>query len=225
MTIDFRLGAYESTLADVECDLLLADPPYSERTHRGQSELRRELAYDAWLPRDVERFVGFWALRTRGWLVCLTDDALAPHYRQAYEAHGLTSFAPVPLIAHMPRLQGDGPASCTVWLCAARPATKEFAAWGSLPGFYEYKRESSPTGVLGAKPVELMRRLVADYSRPGELVCDPCAGGASTLIAAMLERRRAVGAELSAETFARAERRIVYGNHAARFVEQGVLDL
>ena len=53
-----------------------------------------------------------------------------------------------------------------------------------------------------------MRALVRDYSRPGDLVCDPCAGGATTLIAAALEGRRAIGAELDPETYALACARI-----------------
>jgi len=42
--------------------------------------------------------------------------------------------------------------------------------------------------IIGGKPMWLMRALVRDYSRPGNLVCDPCAGGATTLIAAAIEK-------------------------------------
>ena len=42
--IDFRLGKYQDVLCDVECDALICDPPYSDRTHKGRrtgSEIRQ----------------------------------------------------------------------------------------------------------------------------------------------------------------------------------------
>ncbi|MDA8310172.1 MAG: DNA methyltransferase [Actinomycetota bacterium] len=45
---------------------------------------------------------------------------------------------------------------------------------------------------------ELARRIVAEYSAPGELVCDPMAGIGTTLAEAALLDRRAVGVELDA---------------------------
>jgi DNA modification methylase len=62
--------------------------------------------------------------------------------------------------------------------------------------------------VVGSKPLWLMRALVRDYSRPGDLVCDPCAGGGTTLAAARAEGRRSVGAELDPETWRKACERL-----------------
>ena len=57
-----------------------------------------------------------------------------------------------------------------------------------------------------------MQAIVRDYSRPGDLICDPCAGGATTLIAAATEGRRAVGAEMDPKTYALAQARIAKGH-------------
>ena len=46
------------------------------------------------------------------------------------------------------------------------------------------------------KPVTLLRELVEISSRHGELVLDPFVGSGSTLVAALLEGRRAIGIEL-----------------------------
>ena len=54
----------------------------------------------------------------------------------------------------------------------------------------------------------LMRAIVRDYSRPGDLVCDPFAGGGTTLLAAVMEGRQAIGAELDPITFEKAEARL-----------------
>jgi site-specific DNA-methyltransferase (adenine-specific) len=46
------------------------------------------------------------------------------------------------------------------------------------------------------KPVELVRRLIANSSREGDVVLDPFAGSGSTLVAAHLSGRRCVSVEL-----------------------------
>jgi DNA modification methylase len=89
----------------------------------------------------------------------------------------------------------------------ARP--KRLSKWGTLPGGY-----TGPPGErvhIGGKPLWLMRALVRDYTKPGDLVCDPMAGAATTLIAALSENRRAIGAEVDPETFAVAQKRMALG--------------
>lgn len=53
--------------------------------------------------------------------------------------------------------------------------------------------------VVGGKPLWLMERLVEDYSRPGQLVVDPCCGAGTTLEAARRTGRRAIGGDVSLE--------------------------
>lgn len=221
MTYDLRLGRYQDVLADVECDTLIADPPYSARTHDGQHEstsapnrvtgsgnptTRRALTYAHWTPDDVQAFVAHWAPRTRGWMACMTSHDLMPVWQAAYAEAGRCDFAPVPILQDRVRLSGDGPASSAVYLMVARPRTREFARWGALPGWY--KAGTDREGHIGGKPVDLMRALIRDYSRPGDLVCDPCAGGGTTLLAAVQTGRRAVGAEMDATTHAKAVQRL-----------------
>jgi site-specific DNA-methyltransferase (adenine-specific) len=56
-----------------------------------------------------------------------------------------------------------------------------------------------------------MRAIIRDYSRPGDLIVDPCAGGATTLIAAAIEGRRSIGSEMDETTFKKAQARIKAG--------------
>jgi site-specific DNA-methyltransferase (adenine-specific) len=236
-SIDFRLGDYREVLADVgEVDAVISDPPYGGRTHGGQRHRRADgantiatvakeshpIPYRAWGPEDVEEYVGSWAPRCRGWFVAATSHDLVPHYTAALEARGRYVFAPVAAvqIAMNIRLAGDGPSNWTVWLVVARPRSGAFTRWGTLPGAYvgrpfddgENTVTAGKRGVPGGKPTWLMRALIRDYTRPGDLVCDPCAGAATTLLAAAIEGRRAIGAEVDPETYAKGKARLERGH-------------
>jgi DNA modification methylase len=133
---------------------------------------------------------------------------LAPIWKKELSRAGRYVFDHVPcLIRGMTvRLNGDGPSSWTIWLTVARPRSEPWSSWGALPGAYITGRGSGQH--IGGKPLELMRQIVRDYSRPGDLVCDPVAGLATTGIAAAELGRSFVGAELDADTYQRATRRL-----------------
>lgn len=61
------------------------------------------------------------------------------------------------------------------------------------------------------KPLELMRYVVSVVSEPGDLVLDPFAGSGTTLVAATVEGRRAVGVEVNEDYAAIARRRTSEG--------------
>ncbi len=62
-------------------------------------------------------------------------------------------------------------------------------------------------------PVELIERLVLGMTRPGELVLDPFMGVGSAPAAAVRNRRRAAGAEVSVDYFRVARDRVVQAFH------------
>ena len=229
---DLRLGRWQDVLGDLECDALITDPPYSARTHVGHRDgvfdtnkqkgfQRRDLSYASWTEDDVRAFVAHFAPRPRGWFVAFCSHDLAPVYSAALEAAGRYVFAPLPWvqIGGRIRLSGDGPSAWTCWIVVARPKTREMQRWGTLPGAYvgqggggcgeSHTHERAE--LVGGEPLWLMKALVRDYSRPGDLVCDPCAGGGTTLLAAVTERRRAVGAEMDPAHFEIANKRLSRG--------------
>jgi site-specific DNA-methyltransferase (adenine-specific) len=59
------------------------------------------------------------------------------------------------------------------------------------------------------KPVELLRRLIRNSSKAGDVILDPFMGSGSTGEAALLERRKFIGAELIEEHFGTASQRIL----------------
>jgi DNA modification methylase len=50
-------------------------------------------------------------------------------------------------------------------------------------------------------PLDLARRIIRLWSRPGAVVCDPYSGSGTTMLAAYLEGRRFIGAEMMPEHY------------------------
>lgn len=213
--IDLRLGRWQDVLADVSgVDAVICDPPFGARTHNAWVDGGRymdactAIAYGMLSPDDVDALVASWSERCRGWFAAMTSHDLVPAYEAAFAAAGRYSFAPVACVTPggSMRLGGDGPSNWSVYLVVARPRSREFASWGALPGAYLASRESGGGG--RSKPLDLMRAIVRDYSRPGDLVCDPFAGYGTTASACASLGRRFVGAECDADAYAEAQRRL-----------------
>ena len=208
-------------------DAIICDPPYSERTHSGNNGGRRnprygtsapigQLDYASLTPADVQAWAAAWAPRVRHWCAVMTDHTLIHAWYDSFEAAGLYAFAPVPctITGMTCRLAGDGPSSWAVYLMVARPRTREAAKWRTLPGGYWVGQsiEHGQRGHMrpnearvGGKPLSLMQQIVRDYSNPGHLVADPCAGGGTTLVAAKAAGRQIWGAECDPVWAARAQ--------------------
>jgi hypothetical protein len=219
--IDLRLGRWQDVLADVTCDAIICDPPYGARTHnaagdRGAAERSDGVSpdgcapsYSHLTPDDIDQFLKHWSSRCSGWIVAMTDSDLAPVWQDAYFRHGRYGFAPIPCVIRgmTVRLAGDGPSSWAVYAVAGRPRSKAFASWGTLDGAYTGPAQPGAGGGRG-KPAWLVNALVRDYSRSGDLVCDPFAGWGGTLAASVSLGRRAVGSEMDPAAFQEAHRRL-----------------
>jgi len=72
-----------------------------------------------------------------------------------------------------------------VWLVGQTPEAEQWAD-RYLPGSADHPGSITP---------ELARRIVVEYSQPGELILDPCCGAGPTLIEAAARGRRAIGVE------------------------------
>lgn len=208
MIFDLRLGRWQDVLADVgEVDAAIFDAPYSSKVHEGnvlKGAYRDPLGYDCLAEGAVYEHVAHWSPRTRGWMVSITCTILAPVWAAAMEAAGryvFWGFPPLLDKGMSVRLAGDGPSNWCCWLVVGRPKTREASQWGTLPGAYIRGPGDPRSERRGGKPLGVMRAIVRDYSRPGDLVLDTHAGGGTTLLAAILEGRRAIGAEVDPEAW------------------------
>ena len=214
---ELRLGRWQDVLADVECDALITDPPYSPRVHEGQrtgsETAKATIRYEAISPDWCVEFAESWAERTRYWAIVFSDHLGSRWWEQAWESCGWYVFAPVAWVRTnaTPRVSGDGPTSAIDYITVARPRRRlEPSRTGSRPGFYTAIQSCHTVSVPGGKSSDGMRAIVRDYTRPGDIVCDPCAGGGTTLLAARMEGRRAIGSEMMPEHFDIASRRLAH---------------
>ena len=200
-----------------DIDHIITDPPYSQRTHarhdiiaakdRPDGADRATLGYSALSVEDAERLCGLLG-GCPGWIVWMTDHTLAPTIERKLSQLGRYVFPPVPY--HHPgrsvRMCGDGPSSWTDWLIVSRTAAQ--IKWGTLRGGYVAGEGWNDKERMGGKPTRLMQLVVQDYSRPGDLVCDPFMGAGTTGVACAREGRRFIGIEIDPAAFDIACRRI-----------------
>lgn len=197
-------------------DAIITDPPYGERTHTGHDKSaentpgREQLGYSYLDPLDIVDLAPHFARVAKGWIVVMTCHNLAGYWEHRLKQEGLYTFAPFPWVApgSRVRLSGDGPANWAVWIIAARPRREPWSKWGSLPGAYVITQDRRKDNRTGGKPIELMRRLVCDYTEEGDRILDPFAGAGTTGVACMAEGRGFVGIECDPDTFEIALRRM-----------------
>lgn len=212
------LGDAREILPGIKCDHIITDPPYGESLHanfdanarrqNADGSTRSELGYAALTPEEAVQLAALFHEATPGWIVWMTDSDLAGVIRGALKDLGRTTFPPLPFFhrGRNVRLSGDGPSSWTDWIVVAR--TPAQSKWGTLQGGYVAGPGWDDKERMGGKPTRLMRLMVQDYSRPGELVCDPFMGAGTTGVAAWQEGRAFVGIEIDPAAFDISCRRI-----------------
>ena len=229
-------GRWQDTVADEGADHLIIDAPYSDRVHASKYEhsqgdlhgsSRRAVgeSFASWGVDEIREVCAWAKTHVRHWVVSLTDHILFPIWEAELQAQGYLVFAPVILVEtnRTVRLAGDGPACWATMMVVARPRGAEFAKWRSLPGAYVTHKTNDK--MQGGKSLEVMRQIVRDYSNPGHRIIDLCAGFGTTLLAAAIEGRKAVGAEIDPATYAKARARMYERLHNPLFdgVEQPAL--
>jgi site-specific DNA-methyltransferase (adenine-specific) len=199
-------------------DHVITDPPFSARTHAGfdstsarkklDGSVRKSLGYGSITTAQAVAMADMFCRKSLGWVIWFTDHALAPVVHAAMEANGRATFAPLPFFhpGRSCRLSGDGPSSWTDWIVCSR--TKALHKWGTLPGGYVAGEGWKDKEHMGGKPLKLMQLVVGDYSKPGDTICDPCMGGATTLVACERMGRKGIGIELDPATFEKACKRV-----------------
>ncbi len=200
------------------CDHVIADPPYEDALHEAAAKASIRRTDGRTAPRGPA-FAGISAIRadaaaamvaaSSGWVLVFSLAEGVGAWHDALKRAGAkwdTTLAWVKPDA-APRFNGQGAARGFECICTAWAGTGH-RRWngGGRRGVLTHL--TAKGGHEAAKPVDLMMELVALYTKPGDLICDPFMGSGSAGVAAMRLGRRFVGIEKDEGHFGAACERI-----------------
>ncbi|AUQ89378.1 MULTISPECIES: site-specific DNA-methyltransferase [Phaeobacter] len=219
------LGDALAVMPDLDpVDHLFSDPPYEQSLHDAKNGIeKRKLRTDGGVRLRALDFAGIDEIRAE--FTELSVNICGKWFIVFCTIEGVARWADVINPSAMkykrgciwvkpdstPQLNGQGPAQgaecfVTAWCGSGH------AKWngGGKRGVYTHL--TNPPDRHGGHPTEkpwrLMRDIVLDFTNPGETILDPFMGSGTTLVAAALTGRRAVGVEKNPEYFAIAEHRV-----------------
>jgi len=209
-------------------DVVITDPPYTEHVHAKSRRTKcgggvedRDLGFDALTIEQMEAAAAAIAYTCRRWALVFCAHDQVEGWREALLRHGMVDVKRTAIwhkTNSAPQLTGDRPAFNyeSIVIMHSRDETPRWNGGGhgcvfsgpidathKIPkGKAQSERHATP------KPLWLMRRLVELFTDAGETIADPFAGGATTLVAAVVEGRRAVGWEIQRKNYNIGMRRL-----------------
>lgn len=191
----------------LKADVVITDPPYADRTHKGALTNKVENAiggyqggsklinFDCLSDQQFSEFAQACLAVTKRWIVMTCDHRHAAltfdwpeHIRLGVWVKG----------APMPQITGDRPGSGhESVLILHNPGAKRWNG-GGRPAVWHAMVQKDPKKVFmpTQKPLALVAQFVRDFSEPGELIIDPFMGSGTTLVAAKSAGRKAIGIEV-----------------------------
>ena len=205
---------------------------------------KQDLGFEHLTSDTMDKLSVEFARLARRWVLVFCDVESAHLWRGALvaacsDAAGTTSLEYVRTcfwrrIGGTPQFTGDRPANMLEAIVLAHRRGKKRWNGGGKGNVYDYAivLDRGHTGARlhpTQKPIRLLRALVADFTDPGDLICDPMAGSATTLVAAKQLGRSAIGWEREPAWHAAGLQRLAQEElpiaPAASKHEQAALDL
>lgn len=200
-------------------DHIICDPPYEDELHEAMGRIRRNdgqemvqtLGFDG-INASRENVALRLVEASQGWAIIFTLAEGVRAWRDALQAcqakYDTCLFWVKPDAS--PRFNGQGAArgaecAVTAW-CG-----KGYRSWngGGRRGVFTYPVNTNRQGEHPTeKPLPLMAELVALYTNPGQMVCDPFLGSGTTGVAAVRAGRQFIGIERDVKWFDLSCRRI-----------------
>lgn len=241
---EIRLGRFQDVLADVErCDSIITDPPYlgacadigtargdSGAFARGRSRSGSVMGYEPASASLLNDLCEYAEKRCDRWFLAFNDFDGAAHMRAFMKARNHVVAEPIawvkPPTLTPPRGGLCLPKKGTEFITCAR--FKSFEP-KDMPGAYVSPRNTPSGGtslcVTGGKPLDLMRAIIRDFTRPGDLLVEPFSGGGTTLLAAVMEGRSVIASEMDPANFETTVKRLRKGYTTSLFTEQEPQDM
>ena len=184
----------------------------------GDISERRELGFESLTQYTMEAAADQFARLARRWVLVFCDMESAHLWAGALRSTGGLEYLRTCAwhkVGGAPQFTGDRPAVWGEAIVCAHPKGRKVWNGGGKQGLY-----SVPTAIdrdrsglderlhTTQKPVALMEALIRDFTNPGELICDPFAGSATTAVASLRLQRRFMGWEKDPAIHATAMRRL-----------------
>lgn len=202
-------------LPHLQADVVVTDPPYDEKTHKGaRYGFRHTSSQIAFAPLKVPLMVPLLLASAQRWVVAFCSLEMFGAYRDvAGDAWVRAGFWR--RTNGVPQFSGDRPGQPGegIAIMHRKSVAKRWSGNGRH-AYWEYPIVAGGPHQT-TKPLGLMSELVALFSEPGETVLDPFMGSGTTLRAAKDLGRPAIGIEIE-------ER---YCEIAAKRLAQEVLEL
>jgi len=218
--VELWLGNSLDVLPTLEgIDHVIGDPPYEDELHKAMGRIRRtdgremvqDLGFDG-VNADRAAIAALCVKASSGWLILFTLAEGVRAWRDDIQAAGGkwdTCLVWVKPDAS-PRFNGQGAArgfenAVTAWCGKGHRSWNSGGKRGVYTHLVNYGRQGEhPT----EKPIPLMSEIVSDFTRVGDLICDPFCGSGSTGVAAVRSGRRFIGIEQDPKWFDLSCRRI-----------------
>lgn len=211
-------GAGRITLADASVDVSISDPPYSERAQslaRTNAKFAKAKVYEhgfqGLTARQIDTYGRAIARCTRRWGITFCDAESWNLWADALTAGGHQVLRQMIWVRHgAPQVTGDRPAQGHETMVLSHgPGRLRWNGRGKDGVYYAPVVRVEDGRIHPAqKPLELMSALVADFTDLGEVIFDPFAGSGTTLLAAKLAGRLALGIERDEKHLAKARHRL-----------------
>ena len=203
-------------------DHVITDPPYEATLHDSKNKLQTRLRSDGgpdlkgldFEPIDAIRAAVVAAASSvcTGWFIAFCTVEGTAQWADAINASPIKYKRACAWIKpdSTPQLNGQGPAQGYECFVVAW-AGQGHARWnsGGKRGVYTHLVNAGRQGEHPTeKPVPLMSEIVFDFTKPGDLICDPFCGSGTTGVAAVKAGRRFIGIERDPKWFDLSCRRI-----------------
>jgi site-specific DNA-methyltransferase (adenine-specific) len=188
-------------MASDSIDCVITDPPYTERTHSKAKATRKGviedgISFNAFTEETLDKAFAEMGRLTKGWVIATLDYNHAFRF-ESQPPLGLRQMRVGVWVKnnYMPQITGDRPAQG--WEAISYLYKPSRAVWngGGQSGNY-VSNLSTPTGHPTPKPLAMVSSFVERFSKEGDAILDPFAGGGTTLVAAKNLGRKAIGVEL-----------------------------
>lgn len=203
-------------MADASVDHVLTDPPYSETTHEG-ARTRKGIANG--VASGGNELIDFSCISDQAFIdLCAESVRIARRWvvmTCEWRHAAMAEQAGLPVVRlgvwvkpnGAPQFTGDRPG--TGWeavLILHREGKKRWNGGGHHAVWTINKVEAKyhPT----QKPLPLLKKWIVQFTAPGDLICDPYMGSATTGVAALQLGRCFIGNEVDPKHFATAQKRI-----------------